>query len=223
MFAMGFLIAGSFTLAAFTYVSPITSLEDEKNKQSQSDITYLQQEAPKEEEKKEEVIEEVDKPDDTDDTQVKIDIDKLPDADSKEAKKNKDEELKTQVGSKDISIKIGAEDIDLGDLDIEIHEWVDTDAKYTGGAAAMIGYIQNNIIYPEMAIELGIQGKVNISFVVEKDGSVTNVQIEKSDDKALDREAKRIVRSFPNWVPAELNAKKVRMRVRLPIVFTFAN
>ena len=71
-----------------------------------------------------------------------------------------------------------------------------------------------------MDIEGDVQGTVAISFVVEKNGEITNILVEKGVSKTIDREAKRIVRSFPKWVPAEIDARKVRTRVRLPIVFT---
>jgi protein TonB len=64
-----------------------------------------------------------------------------------------------------------------------------------------------------------IQGKVYLTFVIEKDGSVSNVAVERGIYKSVDREAERIVRTFPNWKPAEMATGKVRSRVRVPINF----
>ena len=64
------------------------------------------------------------------------------------------------------------------------------------------------------------QGKVYLSFVVGSDGSISQVKVERGVSKDLDREAKRVVRSMPKWVPGEAGGKKVATRCRLPIVFT---
>ena len=79
--------------------------------------------------------------------------------------------------------------------------------------------ISETIVYPEIDQRMGNQGTVYVSFIVEKDGSVTNVQIERGISETIDREAKRIVRGFPNWKPAENAFGKVRTIVRLPIKF----
>ena len=80
-------------------------------------------------------------------------------------------------------------------------------------------YIQTNIEYPPTSIEMNEQGKVYLSFVVEADGSITNVAVERGVSPDLDREAKRVVRSMPKWKPGEAKAKKSRTRCRLPINF----
>jgi periplasmic protein TonB len=216
LFAMGLLVAGSFTLAAFTYDSPVLSIEKEKREHQHSEITYQLEETPKDE-----VIEKKtqDRHEDQDQSETTVDADAAA-SDDIAVSDNTDDQVDAKVGSKDIDFKIGDDFFDVDDLDAEIFDWVDQDAHFVGDRPAMNAFIQNNINYPQQAIELGIQGKVYVSFVVEKDGTITNVQIEKTDDKIFDREAKRIVRSFPQWVPAELKAKKVRTRVRLPIVFT---
>ena len=217
LFAMGLLAGGAFTLAAFTYDTPLSAIEDEKNKMAHAEITYQMEEV--EEEKAEEIKTEAEKPVDTPDvTEPSVDLAVLPDEKIIVAS-NSDKKIDSEVGSKNVNYKIGEDDLGLGDLDIEIFEWVDKDAEFVGDELAMARYIQSNVIYPQEALEMGIQGKVHLSFVIEKDGSVTNVHVEKTDDKMLDREAKRVVRSFPKWIPAEVNARKVRAIVRLPIVF----
>ena len=101
----------------------------------------------------------------------------------------------------------------------EIIEFPDVEAEFKGGAQAMMKYIQQNIQYPPTSIEMNEQGKVYLSFVVEADGSISNVSIERGVSKDIDNEAKRIVRSMPKWTPGEAKGKKSRTRCRLPINF----
>ena len=101
----------------------------------------------------------------------------------------------------------------------EIIEFPDVEAEFIGGAQALMKYIQTNIQYPPTSIEMNEQGKVYLSFVVEPDGSISNVVVERGVSSDLDKEAKRVVRSMPNWKPGESKAKKSRTRCRLPINF----
>ena len=102
----------------------------------------------------------------------------------------------------------------------EIIDFPDVEAGFPGGAAAMQKWIANNVKYPQTAIEMNEQGRVYLSFVVEPDGSITGVKIERGVSPDLDKEAKRLVRKMPKWAPGEAKAKKVRTRCRLPINFT---
>ena len=104
-------------------------------------------------------------------------------------------------------------------VDDEIIEFPDVEAEFKGGAQAMMKYIQQNIQYPPTSIEMNEQGKVYLSFVVEADGSISNVSIERGVSIDIDKEAKRIVRSMPKWTPGEAKGKKSRTRCRLPINF----
>jgi len=104
-------------------------------------------------------------------------------------------------------------------IEEEIIEFPDVEAEFIGGAQALMKYIQTNIQYPPTSIEMNEQGKVYLSFVVEPDGSISNVVVERGVSPDLDREAKRVVRSMPNWKPGESKAKKSRTRCRLPINF----
>ena len=101
----------------------------------------------------------------------------------------------------------------------EVIEFPDVEAEFIGGPQAFGKYIQTNIQYPSTSIEMNEQGKVYLSFVVEADGSITNVAVERGISPDLDREAKRVVRSMPNWIPGETKGKKSRTRCRLPINF----
>ena len=87
------------------------------------------------------------------------------------------------------------------------------------GPSGMMTYIYQNVVYPQTSIEMNEQGRVFLSFVVEKDGSITNVVVERGVSIDLDREAKRVVNKMPNWSPAKSGGKLVRCRARLPINF----
>ena len=91
--------------------------------------------------------------------------------------------------------------------------------QYPGGLAAMLKYIRENIKYPEQAMKEGIQGRVTVSFIVEKDGSISNVKAVRSVHPLLDKEAVRMVKSMPKWSPATQNGKPVRVRYNVPVMF----
>lgn len=95
----------------------------------------------------------------------------------------------------------------------------DVEAQFPGGIAEMVKWINENMNYPEIAIENEVQGKVYVSFVIEKDGSISNVEVLKGVSKELDIEAKRLIRSMPKWTPGELAGKIVRSRYRIPVFF----
>ncbi len=100
-----------------------------------------------------------------------------------------------------------------------IVEFPDVEAGFPGGPAEMMKWINDNVKYPQTSIEMNEQGRVFLSFVVEKDGSITNVKVERGISIDLDREAKRVVRKMPKWVPGESAGRAVRARCRLPINF----
>ena len=80
-------------------------------------------------------------------------------------------------------------------------------------------YIGNNLKYPDVAIENGISGKVFIEFVIDKDGSMTDVAIKRGVDPILDKEAIRVIKSSPNWKPGKQRGQNVRVQYTFPINF----
>lgn len=92
--------------------------------------------------------------------------------------------------------------------------------EYPGGEMALRNYIANNIKYPEVAQKNGISGKVYVTFVVSKDGSVANVKIARGVDPSLDKEALRVVNSLPKWKPGEQRGTKVNVSYTVPINFS---
>jgi protein TonB len=102
----------------------------------------------------------------------------------------------------------------------EIFTVVEEQPGYPGGDESRIRYLQENIKYPEEAKELGIQGKVFVTFVVEVDGSITDVRVLRGIGGGCDEEAIRVVRSMPKWVPGKQRGVPVRVQFNLPIKFT---
>jgi TonB family protein len=91
--------------------------------------------------------------------------------------------------------------------------------EFPGGFDSLKRYISKNLIYPEICIEMGIQGKVFVGFIVEKDGSVSNVKILRGIDPVMDREAKRCIRSLPKWTPGKCDGKIDRIKQVVPVIF----
>ena len=90
---------------------------------------------------------------------------------------------------------------------------------YPGGDGALLGYLRDNIHYPTVAAENGVQGRVVVGFVVERDGSITDVKILRGVDPSLDREAMRVVKSMPKWTPGKQNGSAVRVKYQVPVSF----
>ncbi len=91
--------------------------------------------------------------------------------------------------------------------------------EFPGGQGAMREYISSHMKYPEEARKNGIQGMVIATFVVEKNGSITNTRIAKSVDPQLDAEALRLIKSMPRWTPGKQNGKPARVKFTLPVRF----
>lgn len=102
----------------------------------------------------------------------------------------------------------------------EVHILADEMPEFPGGTDALLKYIQEKIIYPEKAIIEHIEGRVIVSFVVEKDGSISSAEVVRGFDVSLDEEALRIVRSMPVWKPGKRSGKEVRVKYDLPVKFS---
>jgi protein TonB len=91
--------------------------------------------------------------------------------------------------------------------------------EFPGGEQALHKFLASNIEYPVIAQENGIQGRVYVKFVVNTDGSITDVEIARGVDPSLDKEALRVVRSMPKWKPGKQRGKAVRVSYTVPINF----
>ena len=105
----------------------------------------------------------------------------------------------------------------------EIFVVVENQPEFPGGNTAMMKFLSENIKYPVIAQENGIQGRVICNFVVERDGSITDVQVVRGVDPSLDREAMRVINEMPRWKPGKQRGQAVRVRFTLPVVFRLQN
>ncbi len=96
---------------------------------------------------------------------------------------------------------------------------VEDQPSFPGGEEARIRFLQENLRYPQMAREAGIQGTVFVTFVVERDGSVTDVRVLRGIGGGCDEEAVRVVRNMPNWQPGRQRGQAVRVQFNMPIRF----
>lgn len=104
-------------------------------------------------------------------------------------------------------------------VEAEVFLVVEEMPEFPGGPAKMMEYIQKNLKYPMMARESDIQGRVFIDFVVEPDGSISNVKVLRGIGGGCDEEAVRVVTSMPKWKPGKQRGSAVRVSFRVPIVF----
>jgi len=96
---------------------------------------------------------------------------------------------------------------------------IDVYPRYPGGEDARLYYLRRHVAYPKEAVDKGIQGVVMVIFVVEADGSVTNVKLLKGIGGVCDDEAIRVTREMPKWSPGKRSGRPVRVMVKMPIVF----
>ncbi len=101
----------------------------------------------------------------------------------------------------------------------EIHIAVEEVPEFPGGVAALMAYLRKNIKYPAICRENNIQGKVIVTFVVNKDGSIVDVEVAKGVNPALDKEAVRVISQMPNWTPGRQLGRAVRVRYSVPVSF----
>ena len=105
----------------------------------------------------------------------------------------------------------------------DVFDKVDEAPQFPGGMAGMMQYLSSNIRYPEDAREAGTQGRVIVSFIVEKDGSISNAKVAKPTYSSLDEEALRVVSAMPNWMPGKQNGQAVRVKYSVPVSFRLGN
>ena len=101
--------------------------------------------------------------------------------------------------------------------DDKVYEVCEQMPTYEGGDAALLKYLGENWKLPDEYKERGIQGRMVVGFIVEKDGSLTNVKVLRAVDIAIDAEVLRVVKGMPKWIPGRHNGQRVRVRYLLPI------
>ena len=133
----------------------------------------------------------------------------------------------THEGAKDRTIEAVRNDIAVAtpppapkeEVTQKVFDVVEVMPSFPGGQGALIQYLNSHVKYPVVAQENGIQGRVTISFVVERDGSITDVKVARSVDPSLDKEAARVISSMPRWTPGKQNGSAVRVKFNVPVVF----
>jgi len=103
--------------------------------------------------------------------------------------------------------------------DDKVYEVCEQMPIFEGGDAALMKYLTDSVKYPELAKKHGVQGRVVIGFIVEKDGSLTDVKVLRHVDIALDAEALRVVKGMPKWIPGCQDEQLVRVRYNVPVSF----
>ena len=101
--------------------------------------------------------------------------------------------------------------------DDKVYEVCEQMPIFEGGDAALLKYLRENLKYPDNTKDRGVQGRLVIGFIVEKDGSLTDVKVLRPVDIDLDAEVLRLVKGMPKWIPGRQNGKRVRVRYLLPI------
>lgn len=103
--------------------------------------------------------------------------------------------------------------------DNEILDMVEQMPSFPGGETALLQFLSSNVRYPTVAEENEIQGRVVVTFIVERDGSITEVKVANGVDPSLDREAVRVIKSMPKWKAGTQNGKPVRVKYSVPVTF----
>lgn len=202
---LGLLIIVSLILASFSYRTPVEDKSARENKKQELDL-------PIEQEMKEEETPPPPPPQETPPPAQEPILDE-----DIEVKENEDKEPPPPIDPKPVQL---VQEEDPEPPQPPIVDFPDVEAQFEGGPAAMKQFLIDNTKYPEISRQMGDQGKVYVKFVVERDGSISGIEIIKSVSKELDREAKRVVRSMPRWTPGEKNGEAVRSVCRIPINFT---
>ncbi|MBQ4041293.1 MAG: energy transducer TonB [Prevotella sp.] len=101
----------------------------------------------------------------------------------------------------------------------KVFDVVEQMPSFPGGMGALMQYLSSHIKYPVVAEENGIQGRVICTFIVERDGSITDTRVARSVDPSLDKEAVRVINSMPRWIPGKQNGTACRVKFTLPVTF----
>ncbi len=130
-------------------------------------------------------------------------------------------DIVTEDTKEDVVIAPPVEKVEEKEEDEEvIFVVVETMPEFPGGQAALFKYLSENVKYPVIAQENGIQGRVICQFVVNKDGAIVDVEVVRSGgDASLDKEAVRVIKSMPKWNPGKQRGKPVRVKYTVPVNF----
>ena len=217
------------------------ALQEQREKMAAAELIAQEEEAPEEEEVEEQKFEQ-EIPEVPEEVLATVHVTQIAIVDADKVK-NEVMDMETQKEdntARGVVTQEGADDADkftavkeqvvvVEEPKVEKHEpeqifvAVEQPAEFKGGMGALMKWLGNNIRYPEAAQQNGVQGRVVVKFVVEKDGSVSQPTILKGVDKDLDQEAIRVVKRMPKWQPGKNNGQPVRSYFQLPVTFKLQN
>ncbi len=207
-FQIGLIIAGGITLLAFEWTTPtyISTLDGEIVEELEWDYPYVEPFEIEKEQPKEDKIEA---------PKVKSEELEIVKDDYKEKEGEKEDEKKDIVVPDLVNLNV-KEEVKEDDTP---KFGADKMPEYVGGIDKLFKYLSANIKYPEDARRVGIEGKVHVQFVVNKNGEIKDVKILHGVNKWLDEEALRVVKGMPKWEPGKQHGKPVSVYYTLPISF----
>ena len=229
------IIVAVFAIVTFSLPKLIETVMPEKEFQEEFGQTIMAKLDPLDQVKEEQIIKQPDAPPPP---ELKSSIKFTPPVIKKDEEVRDEDEMKTQQELTETKVAISVADVkgkddgtgvDIADLPDnkvivaapkeEIFTHVEQMPQYPGGEKEMMAYLSKNIKYPVIAQEQGIQGTVVLRFVVGKNGEVTDVTVMRSLDPSCDKEAQRVVKSMPKWVPGKQNGNPVLVYYTLPVRF----
>ena len=142
--------------------------------------------------------------------------------DEEEIEEEIDLELDLEVTEEEVVEDFVFEEAPEEEVD-EVFTIVEDQPAFPGGTSAFYKFVGDNMTYPSQARRMGIEGRVFIQFVVDKDGSVTEVKAVKGIGAGCDEEAERVLKSSPKWTPGKQRGRSVKVRMVLPIIFKLNN
>ncbi len=235
--AMLIMLAIGIAIAAFVAIKGVVENAMKQDVAIEADVELAKLAEKKEakvEKKEEPKIEKVEV------EKVKSSVKFVPPVIKKDDEVKPEEELKSQEELNKTNTAIGAFDVKGNDEaagevlkakeviaqpeppkeeETKVFDVVEQMPSFPGGPSALMQFLSSNIKYPVVAEENGVQGRVVCTFVVEKDGSITDVRVIKSVDPSLDKEAMRVVKSMPRWIPGKQNGSAVRVKYTVPVTF----
>ena len=235
--AMLIMLAIGIAIAAFVAIKGVVENAMKKDVAIEADVELAklaEKQDAKVEKKEEPKIEKVEV------EKVKSSVKFVPPVIKKDSEVKPEEELKSQEELNKTNTAIGAFDVKGNDEaagevlkakeviaqpeppkeeETKVFDVVEQMPSFPGGPSALMQFLSSNIKYPVVAEENGVQGRVVCTFVVEKDGSITDVRVIKSVDPSLDKEAMRVVKSMPKWIPGKQNGSAVRVKYTVPVTF----
>ena len=239
LFAMLALFAGLIAIVAtFLIVNVASEAIARAQAEHETEVTLEQIEEEAEEQEEEEIVYELEELEQLVAEETVMNSEKFTAYEMEDDAPDQVTKTQDEVAQSDVAI--GAIDYDQGSDEAEhvlkvnekvvdevppaveetkVFDVVEQMPQYKGGYQALMDYLNKSIKYPVIAEENGIQGRVVCTFVVERDGSITDVKVVRSVDPSLDKEAVRVLKAMPKWIPGKQNGSAVRVKFTLPVTF----